>query len=133
MIPYSLIFFGFLFYHINNLDTIDQWIGVISFLLIPILGLDAIFDHSADELANALKSGEKSVTNSEVKEEVYETIGSQCFTAAIAGGVAIMLFAMGSNPLGFTPLFVIMLGNLVDAYSNRNMNLLPQKKDSEDA
>jgi hypothetical protein len=32
-----------------------------------------------------------------------------------------MLFAMGANPLSFTPLFVVMVGNLVDAYSNRNM------------
>jgi len=48
-------------------------------------------------------------------------IGSQCFTAAISGGVAIMLFAMGADPLSFTPLFVVMFANLVDAYSNRGM------------
>lgn len=52
---------------------------------------------------------------------MYKMMGTQCFTAAISGGVAILLFAMGANPLGFTPLFIVMLGNLVDAYSNRGM------------
>jgi len=45
MVPYSLIFFGYLFYHINDLDTIDEWIGVVGFLLIPVLGIDAMFDN----------------------------------------------------------------------------------------
>lgn len=121
MVPYSLIFFGYLFYHINDLDTIDEWIGVVGFLLIPVLGIDAMFDNQADELADALTSGEKNIATPEVNQEVYDMIGSQCFTAAISGGVAIMLFAMGADPLSFTPLFVVMFGNLVDAYSNRGM------------
>ena len=121
IVPYGLIFFGYLFYNINNLDTIDQWIGVVGFLLIPVLGIDALYDNSADELADALRKGDKNIATPEVNEEVYDMIGTQCFTASISGGVGILLFAMGSDPLGFTPLFVVMLGNLVDAYSNRGM------------
>lgn len=61
IVPYGLIFFGFLTYHINDLSTFDQWIGVISFLLIPILGFDSLYDHNADELADNLKSGAKNL------------------------------------------------------------------------
>ena len=45
IVPYGIIFFGYLFYNINNLDTIDQWIGVVGFLLIPVLGIDALYDN----------------------------------------------------------------------------------------
>lgn len=39
-----LIFFGYLFYNIYNFNTAEQWTPLISFLVIPILGIGNLFD-----------------------------------------------------------------------------------------
>jgi len=56
-----------------------------------------------------------------VDSEVYHLIGFQSLTAVVSAGVAIVLVIMGADALNFVPLFIIMVGNILDAWENRGM------------